>query len=287
MLSGGDRAERPTGWVAWLGGALAAWRATEPDPPLVWSPPRGLTELSVLLEQVLAASSGAVLPPIRRDVGGYSLVTAREWCARAGLAPDVGALAVLLVSEARPIGEYPQYAWAIAEAVVNAAHAIQRKDEPLEDALVRRIVGERGAPAWRITDGRFGAQGGRWASTRQQPTRRHVRCAELVLQRARAGEPQILAHGATQWTDQDTQHLIHAAALKAGDATKAERNPDPEKLMRRRYMSGARWVGPLVDALGTTVIDPWRLTLLAPAGVDEGQAMVMLADGRRRWHRLA
>jgi hypothetical protein len=33
------------------------------------------------------------------------------------------------------------------------------------------------------------------------------------------------------------------------------------------------------------IIDPWRLSLIGPEGVDETQAQAMLADGRKRWRR--
>lgn len=278
-----DRAERSTGFLPFVGAAIARWRADDPVPPPAWTPPRGLGELNVLLDQVRAAGRGDVLPPIVRDDAGFSIMPGREWATRAGLRPAVGVLAVLLASESEPIDKYPQYAWAIGEAVVNATRAIQRKDEAFEDALVRRVVGDHRLQA----DGRFARQGGRWASTAQAPDRRHVACADLLLQRVREGAPAILAHGATQWTDQRTQHNVHTAAVKSGDAEKARRNPPPEVLMRSRYLAGARWVGPLVDVLGEVIIDPYLLTLLGPAGRDEGEAMAMLADGRRRWNQPA
>lgn len=276
-----DRAQRPAGILATLAATFARFRAGDPEPPQQWTPPRGLGELGPLLDQVRSAS-GASLPAIQRDSGGTSFLTARAWCDRAGLAPHVGTVAVLLASEAEAIDKFPQYAWAIAEAVVNAASHFQR-GEYLADAIVRRVVGDS-RPA---LDGRFSAQGGRWASTAQQPNGRHLKCAELVVGRMLTGHLQILAHDAIQWTDEDTQHLVHVAALKAGDDAKAARNPPPEVVMARRYASGTKWVGPVVDAVGEVVIDPWKLTLLGQTGVDEPVAAAMLADGRCRWRRPA
>lgn len=278
-----DRAERPQGFFAGISAAVARLRAEDPEPPQEIRAPRGLSELSLMLEQVRAAV-GPTPPPIQRDAEGASFLTARAWSVVAGLAPPVGALAVLLASEAEPIADYPQYAWAIGEAAINAADVHRDlKPEKLADAVVRRIVGDARAEL----DGRFAAQGGRWASTRQQPTRRHVRCAELLWARAEAGRPNILAHGARQWTDNQTQDVIHRKALASGDLKKAERNPAPEVVMARRYASGAKWIGPLADAMGTVIIDPWLLSLLGPEGVDEAEAAAMLADGRRRWRRPA
>jgi hypothetical protein len=274
--------ERPRGLLASLRSFVAGALASDPTPPPAWSPPRGLGRLNALLADVRSSPSGPVLPPIDRDAAGYSVISAREWCARAGLEPAVGVLAVLLASEASPRHPW-QYAWAIGEACLNAAYAQPPPLSTLQDAIVRRCVGDS-RPA---LTGRFGSQGGRWASTRQQPSRRHVRCAELLLARAEAGEPPILAGQASQWTDNDTQHLIHVAAVKKGDLKKAERNPPPEVVMARRYASGRRWVGPLVDALGEVVIDPWVLALIGPEGVSEAEAMAMLADGRKRWRRPA
>lgn len=279
-----DRAQRPAGLLAALSAAFSRWRAEDPEPPQEIRPPKGLAELGPLLI-IVSAARGPVLPPIKRDALGTSLLTASEWCARAGLPPAVGVLAVLLASEAEPITSYPQYAWATAEAVINAARAIQNAGESLEDAIVRRAVGKFGD--YIAGAGRFSGQGGRWASTAQQPIRCHVSCAGLAYERAVAGQPNILAHGATQWTDNDTQHRIHTAAMKAGDMVKAARNPPPEVVMTRRYASGAKWIGPLADATGEVIIDPWKLSLLGPEGVGQAEASAMLADGRRRWKRPA
>lgn len=274
-----DDGTKVTGWLSSLRAFVARSLAAEPEAPAQWTPPRGLGLLNGLLADVRAASSATVLPAIQRDDAGYSVSTAREWCARAGLPESVGVLAVLLASEAPKIDKWPQYAWAIGESAINAAPTVAR-DETLDDALVRRVVGDH-RPA---LAGRFGPQGGRWASTRQQPTRRHVRCAELLWARAEAdsemnvaGRWDILAHGATQWTDNETQCVMHAK--------KPATNPTPEEVMRRRYASGRHWVGPLVDAMGNVVIDPWVLSLIGPEGVDEATAQAMLKDGRKRWRR--
>ena len=278
-----DRAERPTGFLPWIGAALSRWRATEPEAPVVWPvQPRGFDELSELLQQVRSTPAKS-LTPIKRDAEGRSILTARQWCDLAGVRPCVGVVAVLLASEADDITKYPQYAWSIAEAVVNAASEFQR-GETLEDAIVRRVVGDSRPPY----NAHFAAQGGRWASTRQQPNARHLACAELAVMRMLTGHANLLARDATQWTDNDTQHLIHAKAVKSGDFDKALRNPTPEVVMNRRYRSGRRWVGPIVDSTGAVLIDPWKLSLLTPhGGVDYETAKAMLADGRRRWRRPA
>lgn len=270
-MSETDRAPRPTGLLSWLRDALATAFAAEPVPPAQWTPPRGLGLLPGLLADVTSASSRAVPVEIKRDAAGYSDLPAIAWCGLAKLPAPVGVLAVLLASESSKIARVPQYAWAIGEAVTNAAREVQREEESLADALVRRCVGDR-RPG---LDGRLGPQGGRWASTRQHPTGRHVRAAELLWARAAAGEPNIIARGAVQWLDCRTQIAMHRK--------KPATNPPPEEIVRRRYASGRRWIGPVVDAVGTVVLDPFVLTLLGPEGVDEREAQAMVADGRRRW----
>lgn len=264
-----------TGWFSSLRAFVARSLAAEPEAPAQWTPPRGLGLLNDLLADVRSANSAAVLPVIQRDDAGYSVLTAREWCARAGLPEPVGVLAVLLASESPKIGAYPQYAWAIGESTINAAREIQRKVETIEDALVRRVVGVCGAPRWNLTHGRFGVQSGRWASTRQQPTRRHVRCAELLWARVEAGESNILAHGATQWVDCRVQVVMNRK--------KPATNPAPETVVARRYDAGRKWIGPLVDALGNVVLDPYVLMLFGPEGVSRDEALEAVKDGRRRW----
>lgn len=267
-----DRAARPTGWLATLAAAVARWRAADPEPPKQWTPPRGLADLGPLLDLVRAAPAKlvGVMNPLARLPSGYEYraVAAGDWAQAADIDPDVARVAWALASEAPPINDYPAYSWAIGEAILNAGVRLVTRDS-------RPMV-----------DGHFGHQAGRWCASIQPPTWRHVKCAELVVARARAGAPNILAHGATQWTDEDTQHLVHVAALKAGDQGKADRNPPPEVVMRRRYANGAKWVGPIAEVTGEAVIDPWTLTLLGPAGATEEEAMAMLADGRRRWKRL-
>lgn len=275
-----DRDDRPNGFLHSIRTAVATWLAAPPEPPSVWTPPRGLGLLPGLWADV-AAARGKV-KAIARDADGVSLLKAEEWYQRAGLPPAVGCIAVLLASESSM--RYIQYPWAIGEACIHAARATLRPQprlgpgpldlgyqETLEDALVRRIVGDKRPER----NGRFGPQGGRWASTAQQPNVQHVRMAELLWEKALVGAPPIISKGTTQWTDQRTQVLMHAK--------KPATNPDPETLMRRRYESGQRWEGPCVDATGEVVLDPWILTLLGPDGVPLESAMAMLADGRRRW----
>jgi hypothetical protein len=298
-----DRAERSAGVIAAVKAMVARALAAEPEPPLAWSPPRGLAALDGLLDQVRAASSktvGPANPAVKWTSGSgtyeYRATPANDWAQLAKLDLDVARVAWALASEApSPISKYPQYAWAIAEAICNAGIAKVTHDSRI------------------LVDGHFGRQGGRWCASFQPPTWRHVKAAELVVARARAGEPNILAKRATQWTDQQTQDVIHvtalakaaqaerdvAAAEKKGDAValaaarkvleaarkKAANNPAPEVVMRRRYSVGQKWIGPLVDVVGSVVIDPWVLTLLGPEGADQTHADAMLADGRRRWRR--
>lgn len=272
-----DRAERPDGLLAWLRDALATALAAEPETPPQFSPPRGLGLLPALLAQVTAAPARAVLPPnppVKLPSGyEYRIIPADLWASRAGLDPDVAALAWCLASEASHIGRYPAYSWAIAEAVVNAAVAdmghVARSPVP----VLERVTSDRRA----AVRGHYGRQGARWCSSFQPPTWRQVECAKLVLARARAGEPNILARGAVQWLDCETQ----VAMNKKKPAT----NPIPEMVMARRYDSGRKWVGPIVDALGTVVLDSWRLMLIGKEGVDRGTANEALADGRKRWRR--
>jgi hypothetical protein len=193
--------------------------------------------------------------------GGYEFraLPAAEWADAAKMPLDRALVAWALSSEAPSIVKYPQYAYAIGEAIVNAGPALVVKDK-------RPIL-----------NGKFAHQGGRWCASIQQPTRKHVVCAELVL--GRKGERNLIANGAVQWTDNDTQHKIHTKAKASGDVAKADRNPIPEEVMRRRYASGRKWIGDVPN------IDPWVLSLIGSIGSSEADAMVMLADGRKRWNR--
>lgn len=259
MLSD-DRAVPPTGFLASLLATIARWRAADPEPPQQWTPPRGLAELGPLLDKVRAASAKLV-GVIPRDAAGYSLRPAADVAGG-----SIGILACLLASEAEDIRTVPQYAWAIGEATINAALAIRQPTESFDAALVRRIVG---------ADGRLGPQTGRWASTQQAWTWQHRRCAELLY--ARRAAPNIVAHGATQWLDCRTQSVMHAK--------KPATNPPTEMIVARRYDAKAKWIGPVVDATGEVVLDPYVLMLFGPEGEPYGRALDVVRDGRVRWHQ--
>lgn len=274
-----DRAEQPAGVMAWLGAAIAMWRAAEPETPQQFTPPRGLGELNVLLEQVRRAPArpvGPPNPPAKLPSGyEYRSTPAFTWAKSAGLDQDVAALAWCLVSEALPIGRYPQYAWAIGEAVINASLGF-----PVPGTVMMRICSDRrfdkfAANGARLPRYYFGRQGGRWCASNQHPTAQHVRCAELLLERALCGSPNILAKGATQWLDCWTQVRMNAK--------KPTTNPIPEVVVARRYDAGRKWAGPVVDATGVVVLDPYRLMLFGPEGEPFGVALEAVRDGRRRW----
>lgn len=219
-----------------------------------------------------------------RDGYEYHQVPLAVWAPRSGLDTDTAALAWCLASEAGDL-HLTQYAWAIGEAVINAAG------------------GPYGVANRVCRDKRFGAalflgkQGGRWCSSWQAPDGRHVELARILMGLARGGQANVIAAGAKQWTDNWTQHNIRvhataelAKARAAGDLVaealwvkKLASNPTPEEVMRRRYASGGKWVGELVDAAGARVLDPWVLSMIGPAGVAESAAEAMLAASRLQW----
>jgi hypothetical protein len=64
-----------------------------------------------------------------------------------------------------------------------------------------------------------------------------------------------------------------------------ETNPTPEEVVRRRYASGRRWGGPVVDAVGNVVLDPFVLMTFGAEGVPLEDALAAVSDGRKRWGR--
>lgn len=273
-----DRAARPEGILAALSDLWAHLRADPPRldraaPVLVADPLRELEPFGLLDEIHKAPYKlvGPANPPVKSASGyEYRSIHLTAWAEDAGLGMDEAALAWCLASEAPDIRKFPAYAVAIAEAVTNAARH--------DGSLVPGYVAHRVCSDRRFQDRYFlGRQGGRWCSSFQQPTQQHVRCAGLVIDRAIIRRPNILARGATQWLDAHVQVAMNAK--------KSATNPTPEAVMARRYKSGQKWVGPIVGEDGRAIIDPWRLTLLGPVGVDEAEAMEMLKDGRKRWRR--
>src|SRR5690348_6959910 len=114
------------------------------------------SDFDVRLGMIRAASSQFVPPanlPMSTNGVEHRLTPAKLWCEYAGMKnPTIGILAWVLSSEAPDIFTYPQYAYAIGEAVMNAGIKLATYDK-------RRWV-----------DGFFAHQGGRWCSTWQPPT---------------------------------------------------------------------------------------------------------------------
>jgi hypothetical protein len=252
------------------------------------------------LSQILAeiGSAKALLVgrdnPMKRLPDGYEYraVPAHEWAEEAKLDPDEAALAWTLASEAPPIELYPQYSVAIAEAVCNAADG---KDGVKDGFVVAKVTSDSRP----MVRGHFGRQGGRWCSTFQRPSGKHLACARAVLKHHLAGGPPLVAKGATGWFDAHTQEAIRdkiraqiaeakskkLTALAAKLERKLKANPPPEEIVIRWSRQGRAWVGPILDERGKMLIDPWRLMLdkqgKAPASASA--ALEALADGRRRW----
>ena len=258
-----DHGDRPSGWLASVRLFVAQALARDPEPPPSWTPPRGLGQLNSLIADIDSASTATVLPvnPPAKLASGYEYRTIplATWASRAGLDPDVAAIAWALASEAPSINKYPAYSLAIAECICNAGVQLVTRDRRPE------------------ANGHLGRQGGRWCASFQPPTRRHVRCAELVWARHRAGGQNILARGGVQWLDPLAQVAMHRK--------RPETNSTPEDVVRRRYASGRRWGGPAVDAVGHVVLDPFVLMTFGAEGVELGEALAAVADGRKRWRR--
>jgi hypothetical protein len=247
-----------------------------------------LSGIKPFFARILSASArpyGPVNPEVKLADGyDYHQMPLAIWAPRAGLDTDTAALAWTLASEAGDL-HLTQYAWAIGEAVINAAGG------PFK--VAQRVCGDKRFGNTLM----FGKQGGRWCSTWQHPDGRHVELAKILMGLARGGQTNVIAAGARQWTDNRTQHnirvkateeLAKATAAKDDEAIakwtrKLANNPTPEEVMDRRYHAGARWVGELVDAKGERVIDPWILTLLGPNGVAKPDALLMLVAGRKQW----
>ena len=227
------------------------------------------------LPSVNAAPMTTILPrTVTAKVGGYERAEPRgtEWCKRAGLSLDDGAGARLVHSE---VGEFlarrwGQYGIAVALAVCNEAatwpHVSSGHD------VFDRVTGDS-----RLQHrGYFGRQGGRWAASLQDPSRRALAGFGVGRELHEAGHD--MTRGARRWDDGYTQDRLSAAGRVRYDAI---------GIVQKWGAEGWEWVGPIFEANGTTVlIDPYRLALFRFVG--KGRAEVWrgvqaVKDGRERW----
>lgn len=185
-----------------------------------------------------------VEPPLATFAGGL------------GASQDEAALAALVASE---VGSLPvQYLYAVAEVGINEAAA--------RGISIATLL--TGAPK----PGHCGEQRGRWASTSRQPSAKHLLAARL----AHAGTASGFTRGARKFFDPKVQD----GGLQRGRPLSF----DAIGIVRKWYGEGYKWVGPItVPFLGTMLIDPYRLFLMAKTGVSQEEAEAAIQDGRRRW----
>ncbi len=176
-----------------------------------------------------------------------------DWAFKSALDFPVGVARVAwaIASEAPDIRHYPQYSVAIGEAILNAGHEHVTRDKRVE------------------VSGRFGRQSGRWCSSFNQPSAKHVACAREVWNRYELKEPDLLADGAIAWIDPKVQDYMNGK--------KPATNPTPEVVISRRYKVGLKWVGHQDE------LDDFRLMLFGLDGVSEKEAISAITEGRKRW----
>lgn len=204
------------------------------------------------LDDIAAASSARVGPRTVTDTeGGYTLVVGDpSSLVPAGLDLDTYALARMVSSE---YGSGPPVALlALAEAAVNKAD--QR------GVSVFTLLTHSSNSA---TDGRFGEQsGGHWASTRLDPTGRHVAAASSAI------DGSDITGGAIDYFD--------PAAQDAGSQNGHKLRQSAQQYIQARYAEGLAWVGP-IDGLNAR-----QLMLFAPTGgydIDSALAAASGSDG--------
>lgn len=251
------------------------------DEPTRGEQPRGLRALG---DWVRGAVLGAHLAaPVKADdrgngstwtaIPGWTTVGARtpagyeyrapgaEAVAQvAGLELGEACLAAVLASEALDPRRWPQYALAIASAVLEECEG---KGLSIHSRVTMAGVSLRSGRAPEAA-GHLGRQTGRWCSSYQTPRRLHLTLARQAIAQGPDGS------GARRWVDprimdggrQGGRRLAHDAA----------------SLARKWHLEGWRWIGPRRD------IDPYRLMLWRRGGGAElGETLAAVADGRRRW----
>jgi hypothetical protein len=204
----------------------------------------------------------------------YRVVDALAWAAAAGLDGDESGMAWALASEADRVDLYPQYALAIGEAIWNDAQANTGGSVHRRVTMAGvRLKGGKRPPA----EGHYGRQSGRWCSSWQRPTERHVVAARAVLGAMRESSP-LIGHGGRRWID----GRVMDRGFQAGKRLRH----DAEGIVRAWGAEGWQWVGPILDGRGELLLDPYVLCLFRFVGrgaADIERGVEMVRDGRRRW----
>lgn len=242
-------------------------------PPPARTVPERRDTLPELLERVQRAPGVVPGPPnpVITLHDGYEFrgVPLPTWARAAQVADDIAAGAWVAASEARDVRAYPAYGFAILEAAANAARAARRT---LAEQVTRDVTHVAAA-------GHFGRQSGRWCSTFQPPTARHLELARLALY---PRERPLLAGRARRWIDP----LVQDHGKQAGKALAF----NAIGIVEKWAAEGWAWIGPIAGPDGKAIIDPYRLTLFELCGAT-GTALAlvpstcaMIVDGRARWN---
>lgn len=227
--------------------------------------------LPELLNRVLAAPGVSVGPgnPVIELHDGYQFrgVPTSTWARAVQVQDDIATAAWVAASEARDVTKYPAEAFAIVEALGNAARAAQRT---VTEQATRDVTHMAAA-------GHFGRQAGRWCSTFQPPTARHLELARLALH---PREAPLLAGAARRWIDPKVQD-----GGKQGTTTLAY---NAVGIVKKWALDGWEWIGPVAGPDGSQLLDPYRLMLMqraiSPLSPRTLPAITAIVDGRIRWH---
>lgn len=211
----------------------------------------GTTE-SDAVERIAAAPMTRLTTSTIDVANGYSIVreTPTDLAARAGVNVDVYSCARMIASEDGSANGYVLLA--LAEAIRNRARAANM-------TITRRLtISSKNESA-----GKYSEQAaGKFASTRVDPTYRHVVAALAAI-----NDGTNLTEGATSFFDPRSQD----GGVQGGHVLRL----GSEDFIRERYSEGLAWVGPLPG------IDPYKLMLFGPyGGATHDATLLALEQGR-------
>lgn len=262
-----DRVERSLALSVRIADQVRAFFALKPAPTV----PARRDTLPELLARVLGVPGALVGPgnPVIELHDGYQFrgVPVATWARAAQVTDDIATGAWVAASEARDVAKFPAEAFAIVEALGNAARAAQRT---VTDQATRDVTHAAAA-------GHFGRQAGRWCSTFQPPTARHLELARLALH---PRDAPLLAGPGRRWIDP----LVQDKGRQAGQTLAF----NAIGIVKKWALEGWEWVGPTAGPDGKLLLDPYRLMLMqrapAPNAPRTLPAITAIIDGRIRWN---
>ncbi len=270
-----DRLAPPSvlGGLSLLAKSVIAKKPSADDDTELSEPVAPPVDLARIITDLKKVPKTVVSPKTRKvEVNGYERCEPKgeEWCSKAGLTMDQGALARMVASE---VGRLPvQYMIGVVECVLNECKT--KGITPFQRITMDGIRIRGGKVA--KSAGYFGRQSGRWCASIVDPTRQHAEVAKTVL--SHSTSKRLVARDGRRWVD--------GKVMDHGRQNGKPLTYNAVTLVEKWGKEGWEWIGQVYEADGKTLlIDPYILMMFRHVGKGANikAGVDAMLDGRRRW----